>query len=97
MALVSPHYPLLLFMPTDAAAAGLREFAANLRHKGALVFAAEHGQPDAGRLPDLPPEHPDVDAACLIQTFYALAVRIAVRRGTNADQPRHLQKVTRTR
>jgi glucosamine--fructose-6-phosphate aminotransferase (isomerizing) len=97
MALVSQHYPLLLFMPTDAAAAGLREFAADLHRKGALVFAAEHGAPNAGRLPVLPPEHPDVDAACLIQTFYALAVRIAVRRGTNADQPRHLQKVTRTR
>ena len=67
------------------------------RRKGAMVFAAEHGQPNAGRLPVLPPEHPDVDAVCLIQTFYALAVRIAVRRGTNADQPRHLQKVTRTR
>jgi glucosamine--fructose-6-phosphate aminotransferase (isomerizing) len=97
MALVSQHYPLLLFMPTDAAVAGLREFAADLRRKGALVFAAEQGEPTSGRLPVLPPEHPDVDAVCLIQTFYALAVRIAVRRGTNADQPRHLQKVTRTR
>ena len=97
MALVSQHYPLLLFMPTDAAAAGLHDFAEDLRRKGALVFAAEHGQPAAGRLPVLPHEHPDVDAVCLIQTFYALAVRIAVRRGTNADQPRHLQKVTRTR
>jgi len=97
MALVSQHYPLLLFMPTDAAAAGLHGFAEDLRRKGALVFAAEHGQPAAGRLPVLPHEHPDVDAVCLIQTFYALAVRIAVRRGTNADQPRHLQKVTRTR
>jgi glutamine---fructose-6-phosphate transaminase (isomerizing) len=97
MALVSQHYPLLLFMPTDAAAAGLSEFAADLRRKGAQVFAAEHGHPAAGRLPVLPPDHPDVDAVCLIQTFYALAVRIAVRRGTNADQPRHLQKVTRTR
>jgi len=97
MALVSQHYPLLLFMPTDAAAAGLHGFAEDLRRKGALVFAAEHGQPAAGRLPVLPPEHPEVDAVCLIQTFYALAVRIAVRRGTNADEPRHLQKVTRTR
>jgi glutamine---fructose-6-phosphate transaminase (isomerizing) len=97
MALVSRHCPLLLFMPTDAAAAGLREFATDLRRKSALVYAAEHGQPAAGRLPALPPDHPDVDAVCLIQTFYALAVRIAVRRGTNVDQPRHLQKVTRTR
>jgi glucosamine--fructose-6-phosphate aminotransferase (isomerizing) len=97
MALVSPRYPLLLFMPTDEAAVGLRQFAADLRRKGALVLAAEHGEPNAGRLPALLPEHPDVDAVCLIQSFYQLAVGIAARRGTNVDQPRHLQKVTRTR
>jgi glutamine---fructose-6-phosphate transaminase (isomerizing) len=97
MALVSQRYPLLLFMPTDEAVAGMQEFAADLRRKGALVLAAEHGEPTAGRLPALPPGHPDADAICLIQSFYALAVRIAVRRGTNVDQPRHLQKVTRTR
>ena len=97
VALVSQRYPLLLFVPTDEAAAGLRELAADLRGKGALVLAAEHGEPAAGRLPALVPEHPDVDAVCLIQSFYALAVRVAARRGTNVDQPRHLQKVTRTR
>jgi glutamine---fructose-6-phosphate transaminase (isomerizing) len=97
MALVSQRYPLLLFVPTDQAAAGLRELAADLRRKGAQVLAAEHGEPAAGRLPALVPEHPDVDAVCLIQSFYALAVRVAARRGTNVDQPRHLQKVTRTR
>jgi glutamine---fructose-6-phosphate transaminase (isomerizing) len=97
MALVSQRYPLLLFMPTDAAAVGMQEFAADLRRKGALVLAAEHGETAAGRLPALPPEHPDVDAVCLIQSFYALAVRVAARRGTNVDHPRHLQKVTRTR
>ena len=42
-------------------------------------------------------DHPDVDAVCLIQTFYALAIRVAERRGINVDRPRHLQKVTRTR
>jgi glucosamine--fructose-6-phosphate aminotransferase (isomerizing) len=33
----------------------------------------------------------------MIQSFYALLVRLAVERGTDADRPRHLQKVTRTR
>ena len=97
VALVSQRYPLLLFVPTDEAAAGLREFAADLRGKGALVLGAEHGEPAAGRLPALVPEHPDVDAVCLIQTFYQLAVRVAAHRGTDVDRPRHLQKVTRTR
>ena len=42
-------------------------------------------------------DHPETDAVCLIQSFYAFLVRLAERRGTDIDQPRHLQKVTRTR
>jgi len=45
----------------------------------------------------LPSDHPDADAICMIQSFYALLVKLAAQRGTDADQPRHLQKVTRTR
>ena len=97
VALVSTLYPILLFMPTDAAAAGLAELATDLRRKGASVFVAEPGHGGDGRLAALPPDHPDTDAVCLIQSFYALAVRLAERRGTDVEQPRHLQKVTRTR
>src|SRR5262249_47925248 len=97
MALVSARYPMLMFMPTDMAAAGLRELAADLRHKGALLFAADHVTSDDGSLPALAPDHPDTDAICLIQSFYALAVRVAQQRGTDVARPRHLQKVTRTR
>jgi glucosamine--fructose-6-phosphate aminotransferase (isomerizing) len=97
VSLVSNHYPILLFTPTDQAAAGLHELAADLRRKGAAVFATDHDPETAGGLPALPPDHADADAICLIQSFYALAVRLAQRRGTNVDQPRHLRKVTRTR
>ena len=45
----------------------------------------------------VPPDQPDADAVCLIQTFYALAIRLAQSRGINVDLPRHLQKITRTR
>jgi glutamine---fructose-6-phosphate transaminase (isomerizing) len=97
VALVSMRYPILMFTPTDAAAAGLRELAADLRRKGAAVFITEAGEGGEGRLPALAPDHPDADAVCLIQSFYGLIVRLAERRGTNANRPRHLQKVTRTR
>jgi len=93
IALVAPSYPILMFMPTDAAAAGMSALAADLQQKGARVFAT--GQP--GGVPALPSDHPDTDAVCLIQSFYALLVEIAARRGIDADRPRHLQKVTRTR
>ena len=63
--------------------------------KGAALFSTEDDVP--GRLPTLKPDHADADAVCLIQSFYALAIRVAARRGTDVDRPRHLQKVTRTR
>jgi glucosamine--fructose-6-phosphate aminotransferase (isomerizing) len=97
IALVESSYPALLFVPTDHAAVGLRALAADLRRKNANVFITDHGEQQAGTLPALAPDHPDTDAVCLIQSFYALAIRVAQCRGINVDLPRHLQKVTRTR
>jgi glutamine---fructose-6-phosphate transaminase (isomerizing) len=97
VALVSSRYPVLMFMPTDAAAEGMRQLATDLRQKGTALLAAEPGPALEGRLATLPPDHPETDAVCLIQSFYALAVRLARRLGTDVDRPRHLRKVTRTR
>jgi glucosamine--fructose-6-phosphate aminotransferase (isomerizing) len=63
----------------------------------ASLFVAEPGEAAAGRLPALAPEQPEADAICLIQSFYGLAVQLSGRRGLDADRPRHLKKVTRTR
>lgn len=95
--LVSNRYPILLFMPTDAAASTLHQLAADLRGMKASLFVAEPGDPAPSRLPALPPDQPEADAICLIQSFYGMAVRLSAARGLNADQPRHLRKVTRTR
>jgi glutamine---fructose-6-phosphate transaminase (isomerizing) len=97
MALVEPRYPILMFMPTDEAAAGAKELAADLRAKGAALFCTGDDATGQGRLPALKPDHPDADAVCLIQSFYSLAIEVAARRGTDVNRPRHLQKVTRTR
>jgi glutamine---fructose-6-phosphate transaminase (isomerizing) len=97
VALVDDDYPILMFVPTDAAQAGLLGLSSSLRKKGASLYAAEPGEPAAGRLPALVPDHPETDAISLIQSFYGLAVRLAERRGIDVDRPRHLQKVTRTR
>ena len=99
--LVSQRYPILVFMPTDEAAAGLRALAADLRAKGAALFVtdANAGSQDGASpgLPALPPDHPEADAICLVQSFYGMAVRLAALRGLDVDRPRHLEKVTRTR
>jgi glucosamine--fructose-6-phosphate aminotransferase (isomerizing) len=100
VALVEPRYPILMFMPGDAAADGLWQLATDLAGKGAALFIAgqeRHKVTGRALLPALAPDHPETDAVCLIQSFYAMMVRLAERLGIDPDRPRHLQKITRTR
>lgn len=92
VALASPRRPILVLMPTDACAAGVHKLAADLRHLQTPTLVAG---PDA-TLPVVKPEHPEADAVCLIQSFYAFTEQLARQRGIDADHPRNLQKVTRT-
>jgi glucosamine--fructose-6-phosphate aminotransferase (isomerizing) len=96
VSLVSKGFPILMFMPSDQAAVALRRLEADLRRKDAAMFATAR-KGGAGRLPALATGHSETDAICLIQSFYAMLVRLARLRGGDADKPRHLQKVTRTR
>ena len=106
VALVGPHYPVLLLLPSDIAAASLRRLAADLCDKGAAVFAADPAPQtgacqgsaaQAAGLPVLAADHPEADAICLAASVYAMALDLAARRGTEVDRPRHLHKITRTR
>jgi len=97
IALVSRDYPVLILMPNDEARYEFSRLADDLCQKSRLVFVTGDAIGDAERLSALPPEQPDVGAICLIQTFYGFAARLADRLGLDADQPRHLQKITRTR
>src|SRR5215218_454510 len=96
VSLVSSRYPILMLMPNDEAAPGLRQLADDLRGKGAALFVAGPAEAAAG-LPALAPDQPEADAICLLQSFYGMALRLAGLRGTDVDRPRHLKKVTRTR
>jgi glucosamine--fructose-6-phosphate aminotransferase (isomerizing) len=86
-----------MFMPTDEAAHGMRELAISLREKATALLTTEPGAAGAGRLPAVDSDHPETDAVCLIQSFYAMLIRLAERLGTDVDRPRYLRKVTRTR
>jgi glucosamine--fructose-6-phosphate aminotransferase (isomerizing) len=97
IALITGKYPVLVFTPADEAAGSLAELAADLSRKHATVIITGHRCQGALELPVLPPDRPETDAVCLIQTFYRLAIDLAMHRGTNIDRPNHLQKVTRTR
>jgi glucosamine--fructose-6-phosphate aminotransferase (isomerizing) len=93
IALLSPRYPIFVFMPNDAAAAETGRFARALIDRGAPLLCTE----PVGTLPALLPDHGATDAVCAIQAFYTMLVDLASRRGVDPDQPPHLQKVTRTR
>ena len=96
MALIDEHYPLLVFAPRGAEQAGLISLAAEMRQRGARVLLAA---PDDVLDRDLTlsrAEHPSLDPILAIQSFYVMAAGLALARGMNPDQPRHLSKVTRT-
>ncbi|WP_292528125.1 SIS domain-containing protein [Methylocystis sp.] len=97
IALVSSNYPIVIFTPTDAAAAGTNQLALNLKAKGAALFATGSNDAPPGQLETLAPDQPETDAICQIQSFYGMVVRLAAARGINVDEPLHLQKITRTR
>jgi len=96
MALIDPGYPLLIFATRGPALAGLVELAAAMRQRGARVLlAAPDNVPTRDlTLPTAPT--PDLDPIVAVQAFYGLAAQLAVARGYDPDQPRHLRKVTRT-
>jgi glucosamine--fructose-6-phosphate aminotransferase (isomerizing) len=97
VALASSRYPIVMFMPTDQAANGMRQLAGSLAGMGTALYVAETGAATAGtQLPTLAPEQPEADAICLIQSFYKLVVQLSRHLDIDADRPRHLSKVTST-
>jgi glutamine---fructose-6-phosphate transaminase (isomerizing) len=97
VALVGASYPLLMFVAPDETAPGLRRLAADLRSRGANLLCADPVGGISAGLPTLPPDHPEADAICLIQSLYKMAAELAIARHLDPDRPRHLQKITRTR
>jgi glucosamine--fructose-6-phosphate aminotransferase (isomerizing) len=87
----------MMFMPTDAAAAGLRDLSDTLRRKGATVLCTGCAIDGPISVPVVQGDHPDTDAVCLVQSFYKFLGELAAACGTDLEKPRHLQKVTRTR
>jgi glucosamine--fructose-6-phosphate aminotransferase (isomerizing) len=97
VALVSRKFPIIIFMPTDQAADGLKELAGSLSAKSDSVFVTGCGIGRAHRLATLSSDYPETDAVCLIQSFYGQIIRVAEQLGIDVDRPGHLTKITRTR
>ncbi|AHL35755.1 iron dicitrate transport regulator FecR [Pseudomonas brassicacearum] len=96
MALINENYPLLVFAPRGAEQAGVLSLAADMRQRGARVLLAAPDDIAERDLTLTRAEHPSLDPILAIQSFYGMAASLAVARGLDPDQPRHLSKVTRT-
>ena len=96
MALVEEGFPMLVLAPHGPAFEGMLLLATQMRARGARVLlAAPPGTPGA-QLPLAPTAHVDLDPISAAQSFYRMVEALARARGLNPDQPRHLNKVTRT-
>jgi glucosamine--fructose-6-phosphate aminotransferase (isomerizing) len=96
MALIEEGYPLLIYATRGPTQASLVALADEMRGRGARVLLAAPGD-IASRDLTLPTAAiPDLDPIVAVQAFYTMAAKLSAARGMNADQPRHLSKVTKT-
>lgn len=96
VSIVSPGFPILALTAADQAEASLVGVAEQIADKGAEVFVTSDACSKATRLPTARTDHPLTDPISLIVSFYAMVEQVAVARGINPDEPRHLKKVTET-
>jgi len=95
--LVDSGFPVIAFLPSDAARQGMLPTLATLADAGATVIAIEAGGgDDARRLATAKVEATLLEPVVMIHRFYRLAEALALRRGRDPDRPRNLRKVTET-
>lgn len=95
--LVTSGFPVIAFVPSDAAREGMLGTLARLAHMGAAVIAIEAGGADeADRLAVAKVEATLLEPVVMIHRFYRLAEALARRLGRDPDRPRNLHKVTET-
>ncbi len=98
--LLSNDFPVCLFAQQDATLNGVQTMMDKMTALKTPVFVAlpkGKGQVNGGiELPVGPSLHPVLDPILNIQAFYMAAEQIAAAKGLDPDQPKHLQKVTKT-
>lgn len=105
-ALMAGNFPLIVFVPSDAAVTGLSALLDRLTQISTCTYliTAEDRindfMDDSGTrhfLPLPPSLHALCDPLIAIQAFYLMAEQCAKLRNINPDKPEHLSKVTHTR
>ena len=94
--IVEENFPVLAFISRDAAEQSISSICENLVEKKARVFGTSNQLSLAKSLDFVKTGHPFTDPVALIASFYIFIEDLAVSRSRNPDQPRLLQKVTKT-
>ncbi|HSF92422.1 MAG TPA: aminotransferase, partial [Paracoccaceae bacterium] len=89
-------FPVIALTAADQAESSLVGVAEQIASKGASVFVTSETSKGASNLPTARTAHPLTDPISLIVSFYAMVEQVALARGINPDEPRHLKKVTET-
>ena len=89
--LLGERFPVVAFVPEDAAADATRGTIARMTAAGARVLKI-----GAGGLPFAPAGHPLLDPISMVQTAYLAVEQVAQALGRDPDRPRLLNKVTET-
>jgi glucosamine--fructose-6-phosphate aminotransferase (isomerizing) len=93
--LVNPGFPVIAFLPSDAAREGMLATLARLASANVILIEAG-GADDASRLAAAKVEATLLEPVVMIHRFYRLAEALALRLGRDPDRPRNLRKVTET-
>lgn len=96
VSIVGEAFPVLCFAAGDAAEDAVVRIADQIAAKGASVFVTSDRAQAATRLEHVRSGHPLADPIALIVSFYSMVEQVAVGRGIDPDQPRHLKKITET-
>ncbi|HSG95926.1 MAG TPA: SIS domain-containing protein, partial [Afifellaceae bacterium] len=96
LSLVGKRFPVLAFLPDDAARPAMRETVDRLRRAGADVLCVEDGVSGRNDLRYARSGHRLTDPLSIIASFYLLVEAVARARGADPDNPRNLRKVTET-
>jgi glucosamine--fructose-6-phosphate aminotransferase (isomerizing) len=95
--LVNHGFPVIAFLPSDAAREGMLATLARLADAGATVITIEAcDADDEHRLAAAKVEATLLEPVVMIHRFYRLAEALALRLGRDPDYPRNLRKVTET-
>jgi glutamine---fructose-6-phosphate transaminase (isomerizing) len=95
--LVDSGFPVIAFLPSDAARKGMLPALTALADAGATVITIESGgADDAHRLATAKVEATLLEPIVMIHRFYRLAEALALWLGRDPDRPRNLRKVTET-